>query len=141
MRIENVENQSLNWVSISSAGVLDMTHCVFSAKTARDGMRHIIGGSEPDVIIGSDKDQNRGCRKRDKDHLEFLCELYDNSRMACVVQNSDGGSVHVRSGRVRQGKTRFRQRERANDYQHETSSSTIAEQMHRCTSARPDQRE
>ena len=26
MRIENVKNQSLNWVSISSAGALDMTH-------------------------------------------------------------------------------------------------------------------
>ena len=77
MRIENVENQSLNWVSISSAGALHMTHCDFSAKTAGDEMGHIIGGSEPDVIIGSDKDQNRGCKKRDKDHLEFLCELYE----------------------------------------------------------------
>ena len=103
MRIENVENQSLNWVSISSAGALDMTHCDFSAKTARDEMRHIIGGSELDVIIGSDKDQNRGCKKRDKDHLEFLRELYDaqvsrgryfvheltsemNSRMVCVMK-------------------------------------------------------
>ena len=33
-----------------------MTHCDFSAKTARDEMRHIIGGSELDVIIGSCKD-------------------------------------------------------------------------------------
>ena len=59
MRIDNVD--SLIWVSISSAGALDMTHCDFSAKTAGDEMRQIIGGSEPDVIIGSDKDQNRGC--------------------------------------------------------------------------------
>ena len=71
MRIENVEDHSLNWVSISSAGALDMTHCDFSAKTARDGMRHIIGGNELDLIIGSDKDQNRGCKKRDKDHFFF----------------------------------------------------------------------
>ena len=52
-----------------------MTHCDFSAKSARDEMRHIIGSSEPDVIIGSDRDQNRWCRKKDKDHIEFLCEL------------------------------------------------------------------
>ena len=52
-----------------------MTHCDFSARRARDEMRHIIGSSEPDVIIGCDKDQNRRCRKRVKDHMEFLCEL------------------------------------------------------------------
>ena len=40
-------------------------------------MRHIIGSSEPDVIIGSDKDRTRGCEKNDKDHIEFLCELYE----------------------------------------------------------------
>ena len=77
MRIANVENNTLNWVSISSAGALDMTHCDFSVRSARDEMRHIIGSSEPGVIIGSDKDQNRGCRKKDKDHMEFLCELYE----------------------------------------------------------------
>ena len=66
-------------------------------------MRHIIGSSEPDVIIGSDKDQNRWCRKKDKDHMEFLCELYEaqvargrhfvheltsevNSRVRCVAK-------------------------------------------------------
>ena len=69
MRIANVENSALNW------GALDMTHCAFSAKSARDEMRHIIGSSEPDVIIGSDRDQNRRCRKKDKDHVEFLCEF------------------------------------------------------------------
>ena len=68
MRIENVENSALNWVSVSSAGALDMTHCDFSVKWARDEMRHIIGGSEPDVIVGSDRDLNRRCRKKDKDH-------------------------------------------------------------------------
>ena len=57
----------------------------------------------PDVIIGSDNDQNRGCKKRDKDHLEFFCELFEaqvargryfvheltsevNSRMWCVMK-------------------------------------------------------
>ena len=77
MRIANVDNNSLNWVSISSGGALDMTHCDFSARAARDKMRHIIGSSEPDVIIGSDKDRNLGCRKKDKDHIVFLCELYE----------------------------------------------------------------
>ena len=75
--IANVENNALKWVSISSARALDMTHCEFSARSARDEMRHIIGSSEPDVIIGSDKDQNRVCRKKDKDHMEVLCELYE----------------------------------------------------------------
>ena len=41
-------------------------------------------------------------------------------------ENSGGGPVHVRTGRVRQGRTRFRQRERANDHQRETSWSTSA---------------
>ena len=36
-----------------------MTNCDFSERRARDEMRHIIGSSEPDVIIGSDKDRNR----------------------------------------------------------------------------------
>ena len=71
MRIANVENNALNFVSISSGGALDTTHCDFSPRAARDEMRHIIASSEPDVIIGSDKDRNRGCRKKDKDHKNF----------------------------------------------------------------------
>ena len=103
MRVANVENNTLNWVSISRPGALDMTHCDFSVRSARDEMRHIIGSSEPDVIIGFDKDQNQGCRKKGKDHLEFLCELYEaqaaygrcfvreltsevNSTMKCVTR-------------------------------------------------------
>ena len=103
MRIANVENKVLNWVSILSAGAHDMTHCDFSARSVPDEMRHIIGSSEPDVIIGSDKDQNRRCRKKDKDHIEFVCELYEaqvargryfvheltsdvHSRMRCVAK-------------------------------------------------------
>ena len=54
-----------------------MTHGDFRVKSARDEMRHIIGSSELDVIIGSDWEQNRECRKKDKDHIEFLCELYE----------------------------------------------------------------
>ena len=60
-----ITHEALNWVS---GEALDMTHCDFSARAARDEMRHIIGSSEPDVIIGSDKDRNRECRKKDKDH-------------------------------------------------------------------------
>ena len=63
MRIANAENNTLNWVSISSAGALDMTHCDFSVRSARDEIRRIIGSSEPDVIVGSDRDQNKGCRR------------------------------------------------------------------------------
>ena len=103
MRIANVENNTFNWVWISSAGAFDMPLCDFSVRSVRDEMRHIVGSSEPDVIIGSDKDQNRGCEKKDKDHMEFLCELYEaqaargryfvheltsevNSRMRCVAK-------------------------------------------------------
>ena len=46
-------------------------------RSARDEMRHIFGSSEPNVIIGLDKDQNRGCKRKDKDHMELLCELYE----------------------------------------------------------------
>ena len=73
----NVENNTLKWVSISSVGALD-----FGARSARDEMRHIVGSSEPDVIIGSDKDQNKGCNKKDKDHMKFLCELHE-AQAAC----------------------------------------------------------
>ena len=38
-RRHNVENNTLNWVSISLAGALDMTRCDFSVRSARDEMR------------------------------------------------------------------------------------------------------
>ena len=85
MRVANIENNSLNWVSISSAGAVDITNCDFSGRRARDEMIHVIGSSEPDVIIGSDKDRNRGCKKKDKDHIEFLCELYEAQACARTV--------------------------------------------------------
>ena len=100
-----------------------MTHCDFSARSAREEMRHIIGSSVPFVIIGPDKDQNRGCKKKDKDHMEFLCESYEvqaacgrhfvheltsevNFRMRCVTrimvnarnENNSGGLAHVGVG-------------------------------------------
>ena len=102
MRIANVENNTFNPVSSSSAGVLDTANSDFSVKSARDEIRHIIGGSEPSVIIGSDKDQNKGCKKQNEDHMKFLCELYEapacgrylvheqtsevNSRLRCVTR-------------------------------------------------------
>ena len=52
VRKQGVENNALNWVSISSAGALDMTHCDFSARSAPNEMRHIIGSSELDVLGG-----------------------------------------------------------------------------------------
>ena len=61
-RVANIENNSLNWVSISSAGALGMTNCDFSERRVRDEMRHIIGSSEPDVIIGSKEDVRRRTR-------------------------------------------------------------------------------
>ena len=79
MRVANVENNTLNSVSISSAGALDMTHCNLQREVGTEEMRHITGSSEPDVIIGSDKDQNRWCRKKDRDHMELLCELYESA--------------------------------------------------------------
>ena len=48
-----------------------MMHCDFSVRSARDEVRHIIGSSKLHVIVGSHKDQNRGCKKKDKDHMEI----------------------------------------------------------------------
>ena len=63
MKIANVENNTLNWVSSSSARAPDMTNCDFSVRSARDEMKRIVGSSELDVIIGSDRDQNRGMQE------------------------------------------------------------------------------
>ena len=71
VRVANIENNSFNWVSISSAGALDMTNCDFSERRARDEMRHIIGSSEPDVIIGSDKDRTEDVRRRTRTISNF----------------------------------------------------------------------
>ena len=103
MRIASVENNALNWVSVSLAGTLDVTHCDFSARSARDEMRRVVGCSAPDVIIGSDTGRIGCCRKKCRDYLEFLCEPYEtqvargryfvhevtseaNTRMKCVMK-------------------------------------------------------
>ena len=120
MRIANVENNTLNWVSISSAGALDMTHCDFSV---RDEMRHIIGSSESDVIIRSGKDQNKGCGKKDKDHMAFLCDVYeaqvargryfvhelvsDENHGHAQNENDSGGLVQVGISRMRRRRARI----------------------------------
>ena len=83
MRIASIENNTLNWVSNASAGALDMTNRDFSVRSAQDAIRHCIGSSELDVIIVSDQDQNRRCKKKDKDHLKFLCKLCEASQAAC----------------------------------------------------------
>ena len=90
MRIANVENNTLKWVLISSAGALDITHCDISVRSARDETRHIIGSSEPDIIIKSDKNQNRECRRKDKDHIKFLCEA-QVARGRCSVHELTSG--------------------------------------------------
>ena len=124
MRIATVEKQPIGFVCGSTPTW--RIACHFSARSARDEIRRVIGRSEPDVTIGSDRDQNRGCRKKDKDHTEFLCQLYEaqaacgrnfvhelasavNSRVPCVAKNHDharnendsGRPVHVRAGRMR----------------------------------------
>ena len=58
------------------ASAHDMTYSDFSARTTRDEIRPIIYGSESDIIIGEHKDQNRGYKSKDKDHMKSLYELY-----------------------------------------------------------------
>ena len=80
-----------------------MTPRDFSTRSARDEMRRVVGRSAPDATVGSDKDQNRRCRKKDEDHVKYLCDLYEaqaargrhfvhelasvvNLRMKCVMK-------------------------------------------------------
>ena len=50
-----------------------MTHCDFSVRSA-----HIIGSSEPDVISWvRQRSEQVDAERRTKDHMEFLCELYE----------------------------------------------------------------
>ena len=64
-----------------------MTNRDFSVRSAQDEMRHFVGSSELDVIIVSDQDQNRGCKKNDKNHLKFLCKLCEASRRRAVASS------------------------------------------------------
>ena len=77
-----------------------MTPRDFTTRSARDEMRRVVGSSAPDATVGSDKDQNRRCRKKDEDHVKYLCDLYEaqaargrhelasivNLRMKCVMK-------------------------------------------------------
>ena len=73
-RVMDTENNSLNWVSISSAGALDMPNCDFSERRARDEMRHIIGRSEPDVIIGLIRTETEDVRRRRRTISNFCVD-------------------------------------------------------------------
>ena len=63
MRIASVEHNALNWVSISSARALNMTHCDVGVRSARDEDTLLKAVSRMSSI-GSDKDQNRDARRR-----------------------------------------------------------------------------
>ena len=56
-----------------------MTNCDTSERRARDEMRHIIGGSEPDVIIGSDKDR-KDVRRRTRAISNFCVNCTKHKR-------------------------------------------------------------
>ena len=51
-------------------------------RPAREEMRLVIGSRLPEGILGFDKDQDRGCRRKGTDYMEFLCQLYD-AKAAC----------------------------------------------------------
>ena len=102
MRIANFENNALNWVSISSAGALDMTHVDFSARAARDEMGHIVGTSEPDVIRAV---RGAGCarsilRARTDVRSELGNEVCSEDHGHAGNESDSGRSVHVRVGCV-----------------------------------------
>ena len=64
MRIANVENNALNWVSISSAGVLDMTHCDFGVRSARDEMRQFLEAVSRMSSLGLTRIRKRDVRSK-----------------------------------------------------------------------------
>ena len=52
-----------------------MTNCDFSERRgARRNEDTSLEAASRTSSLGSDKDRNRGCLKKDKDHIEFLCE-------------------------------------------------------------------
>ena len=63
--VANIDNNSLNWVSISSAGALD------SERWARDEMIHTIGSSEPDVSLGLTRIGTEDVRRRTRTISNF----------------------------------------------------------------------
>ena len=57
-----------------------MTNCDFSERPARDETRHIIGCSEPDVIIGSDEDRTEDVRRRTRTMWNFCVNCTKHKR-------------------------------------------------------------
>ena len=59
-----------------------MTNCDFSERPARDEMRHIIGSSEPDVIIGSTRTETGDVRGRTRNISNFQLNCTKHKRRA-----------------------------------------------------------
>ena len=146
IRIANVENNALMWVSISSARALDMTHCDFSARSARDEMRHIIGSSEPDVIIGSDKDQNQVFEAQVARGRYFVHgltpdvnsrtnEVHDERSWPCLERERQW-RIYACLDWPHAMKEDHCQRNCTDSHQRETSWNEDAKQMHRHASTR-----
>ena len=76
MRISHVETNTLNSVP-SSLAVHSSRRIVASALDRHVMKRDIMEMRQHDVFTESDKNQSRGWRKEHKDHMEFLCDLYD----------------------------------------------------------------
>ena len=116
MRIVSVENDAL--VSISSAGALDMMHCDFGVRSARDEMRHIFGSSEADVIIGSEQEMQEEGQGPLRIHVRIVrstgsarsplracADIRSEDHGHARDENSSSGFVHVRAGRRRRWRT------------------------------------
>ena len=86
----DVEENTLNWVSISSSGALDMPLCDFSVRSARDELRHAVGSSEPDVIIVADKDQIKGCKNKTKTTRNSSANCAKGKRRAVATSCMSG---------------------------------------------------
>ena len=91
-----MSNNTLNSVSISSDGALDMTHFDFSVRSTRDEMRHIIGSSGLTKTRTGDADRRTmitwnscaSCVKCMWRGRYFVHELTSEnySRMQCVAK-------------------------------------------------------
>ena len=60
-----------------------MTHCDVSVRSAREEMRH-VGSSEPGAIIGSDKDQNRECKKKWNSSVSCMKRKWRAVATSCI---------------------------------------------------------
>ena len=80
LRVANVENNSLKWVSISSAGALDMTNCDLSERRARDEMRHIIGAASRTSSLGPTRTETGDVRRRTRTTSNFCVNCTKHKR-------------------------------------------------------------